>query len=164
MALKDLLPSLRRKRIPVRREEYSPIELLHEEIDNLFERFFRSFSLEPFTFGREFSPKIDVAESDTAVEITAELPGMDEKDIDISITEGLLTIKGEKKMEKEDKEKDYYRIERSYGSFARTIPIPEYVDLDRAEATFKKGVLKITLPKLSEMVEKKKKIPIKVEE
>lgn len=164
MAIKDLLPSFRRKRVPIRREEYSPIDLLHEEIDSVFERFFRGFGIEPFISGREFSPRVDVAEGEKAVEITAELPGMDENDIDVSISEGLLTIKGEKKMEREDRDKDYYRVERSYGAFTRTIPIPEYVDLDKAEASFKKGVLKITLPKLPEAVEKKRKIQIKVED
>ena len=88
---------------------------------------------------------------------------MDAKDIDISLSDGVLTIKGEKKEEKEDKGKDYYRMERSYGSFVRTIPLPVEVDTDKVEAKFKKGVLSIALPKTAKAVAETKKISVKVE-
>ena len=86
---------------------------------------------------------------------------MDEKDIDVSLTRETLTIKGEKKEEKEDKGKDYYKMERSYGSFTRSIPLPVEVDTDKVQATFKKGVLEITLPKTAKAIQETKKVPVK---
>jgi HSP20 family protein len=88
-------------------------------------------------------PAVDVVESEKAYEITAELPSMDEKNIEVKVTEGSLTIKGEKQDEKEEKQKDYYLQERHFGSFE----LPESVDADKIEAAFKKGVLTIKLPK-----------------
>jgi HSP20 family protein len=88
---------------------------------------------------------------------------MDEKDICVSIQKDALTIKGEKKAEREEKGRDYYRMERSYGSFSRTIPLPAEVDMDKVEAQFKKGVLKVTLRKSADAVKETKKISVKVE-
>jgi HSP20 family protein len=102
-----------------------------------------------------------VSETDKEIKVSAELPGMDDKDIDVSLTRDALTIKGEKKEEKEDKGKDYYKMERSYGSFTRSIPLPVEVDTDKVQATFKKGVLEITLPKTAKAIQETKKIPIK---
>jgi len=90
--------------------------------------------------------------------ITAELPGMDMKDIDITFTEGLLTVKGEKKQEKEDKDKDYHRIERYYGSFHRSFRVPEKVETNKIEASYKDGILKLILPKAEESRAKKIKV------
>jgi HSP20 family protein len=86
---------------------------------------------------------------------------MDEKDIDVSLTRDTLTIKGEKKEEKEEQGKDYYRMERSYGSFTRSVPLPVEVDTDKVQATFKKGVLDITLPKTARAIQETKKVPVK---
>ncbi|PYV90953.1 MAG: hypothetical protein DMG05_08590 [Acidobacteria bacterium] len=105
---------------------------------------------------RSFTPRVDISESDKEFQVTAELPGMDEKNLDISLANSVLTLKGEKK---EDKRKDYYRMERSYGMFRRTIP--EGVDLEKVEAFFRKGVLTVTLPKTVEAQKERKKIPIK---
>ncbi len=109
------------------------------------------------------TPAVDVAEKDKAYEITAELPGMDEKNIDVKIANGMLTIKGEKKEEKEEKKKDYYLSERRYGSFERRFQVPEGVESDKIEASFKKGVLTVTLPKTPAAQAAEKKINIKAD-
>jgi HSP20 family protein len=163
MTIRDIVP-LGKKNVPVRREDEHPFAVLRREMDSLFNNFFRGFDLEPFE-GRlgTFNPKVDVTENDKEIKISAELPGMDEKDIDVSLQKDVLTIKGEKKEEKEDKGKDYYRMERSYGSFSRSIPLPVDVETDKVEAKFKKGVLSITLPKTAKAVSETKKIAVKVE-
>ncbi len=155
-----------KEKLPVKRTEYSPFELLRREMNSLFDNFFRGFdvwpSWEKFGVGT-FTPKVDVKESDKEITVSAELPGIDDKDLDVSITKDTLTIKGEKKQEKEDKGKDYYRMERSYGSFTRTIPLPAEIDTDKAKAEFKKGVLTVSLPKTAKAIKETKKIPVKAE-
>jgi len=163
MTIRNLVP-FGKKSVPVRREEEKPFALLRREIDSLFDNFFRGFDIEPFESRMgAFTPQVDVTENDKEIKISAELPGMDERDIDVSLQNDMLTIKGEKKEEKEDKGKDYYRMERSYGSFIRTIPLPVEVETDKVEAKFKKGVLSITLPKTAKAVAETKKIAVKVE-
>lgn len=119
--------------------------------DPIFDKFFEDFGLAPIADDgwslASFTPKVNVAETDKEVKISAELPGMDEKEIDVSISDGFLTLKGEKKEEREEKEKNYYRVERSTGYFHRDIPFPCEVDADKVNAVFKKGVLTVTLPK-----------------
>jgi HSP20 family protein len=164
MTLKSIIPFGKRS-VPIKRELESPFALLRKEIDELFDNFFRDFELEPY-LGRwrdRFTPNVDVVEDDKEVRVSAELPGMDEKDIEVTLNRDSLTIKGEKKEEKEDRGKDYYHMERSYGSFTRTITLPVDVDTDRAEATFKKGVLTVRIPKTREAIEEKKRITVKVE-
>jgi HSP20 family protein len=102
-----------------------------------------------------------VVNKEKAYEITAELPGMDESNIDVKVSDGTLTIKGEKKEEKEEKEKDYYLSERRYGSFQRAFAVPDGVDTDKIDAQFKNGVLTVTLPKTAEAQKSEKKIAIK---
>jgi len=163
MAIRNLVP-FGKKSVPVRREEGSPFALLRHEMDSLFDNFFRRFDIEPFESRLSlFSPKVDVVENDKEIKVFAELPGMDEKDIDISLTRDTLMIRGEKREEKEQKGKDYYRMERSYGSFSRTIPLPVEVETDNIEAKLKKGVLTVILPKSARAVEETKKISVKVE-
>jgi HSP20 family protein len=154
--------------------EWRPFETLRREIDRLFDDFdggfwrapFRRsvFDVEPFS-RRELTwaatPAMDVAETDKAYEIAAELPGMGESDVEVVAANGVLTIKGEKKEEKEEKKKDYYLSERRYGSFERRMQIPEDVDADKIEAAFKKGVLTVTLPKKPEAQKPAKKIEVK---
>ncbi len=168
-------------KLPVERETmepsftrtWHPFESLHREIDRLFDDFGldlrwpsrRSlFAAEPL-FRRELTwakmPAADVVENDKAYEITAELPGMDEKNIEVKVTDGVLTMKGEKQEEKEEKKKDYYLQERSFGSFQRSFELPESVDTDKIEASFKKGVLTVTLPKKVEVQKPAKKIEVK---
>jgi HSP20 family protein len=163
MAIKNLVPS-GKKTLPVKREAYDPFALFRQEMNRLYDSFFRGFELEPFESRiGAFSPHIDVTESDKDINITAELPGMDDKDIDVSISKDALTIRGEKKEEKEEKKKNYYHMERSYGSFSRTIPLPSEIDTDKVKAQFKKGVLTVTLPKTAKAVKETKKIQIKAE-
>ena len=106
-------------------------------------------------------PAVDIVEKDKDYEITAELPGMDESNIDVKFADGVLTIKGEKKEEREEKKKDYYVSERRYGSFQRSFPVPESVDANKIEAKFVNGVLTIKLPKSAEAQKNEKKIAIK---
>jgi len=152
MAITDLIPWKREeKKVPVRREEERPIDVLQQDMNRLFDEFFRGFGLAPFgALGERwdiFSPRVDVVEGDEQIEISVELPGMDEKDIDVSLSRDVLTISGEKREEEERKGENYYHVERSYGSFRRSIPLPCEINADKAEAAFKKGVLTITLPK-----------------
>ena len=154
--------------------EWRPFESLRWEIDRLFDDvrlgswrspFGRaSLDVEPFWRG-EFSwakvPAVDITETDKAYEVTAELPGMDERNIDVKISDGVLTIKGEKKEETEEKKKDYYLSERHFGSFQRSFTVPAGVDSDKIEANFKNGILPVSLPKTAQAQKNEKKIEIK---
>jgi HSP20 family protein len=106
-------------------------------------------------------PAVDVAETDKAYEITAELPGMEDKNVEVRLANGVLSIKGEKQEEKEQKDKNYYRRERSFGSFERSFQVPDDVDADKIEASFKNGVLSVILPKSAEAQQQAKKIEVK---
>jgi HSP20 family protein len=148
------------------RSAWHPIGTLKSEIDRLFEGFGRDFwrapDFEPFWSGKLSSSfAVDVTEGENAYEITAELPGMDEKNIEVNVVNGGLTIKGEKKDEKEEKNKDYYVSERRYGAFERYFRLPEGVDSDKIEANFRKGVLTVTLPKTAAAQKPAKKIDVK---
>lgn len=128
-------------------------------MNKLFEDFSRGF--EPLSLREGFMPRVDVSEDEKDVHVQAELPGMDEKDIDLSLSSGVLTIKGEKRTEHEEKKKNYYRIERSYGAFQRTVPMPCEVDPDKIAATFSKGVLNVKLAKTAAAQQQIRKIPVK---
>jgi len=131
-------------------------------IDRLFDDFFGGSLLRqiwPETRGL-YSPRIDIKETKEAVKISAEMPGIDEKDIDVSVRDGLLTISGEKKVVKEENELGYHRTERSYGCFSRDIALPDMVETDSIGANFKNGVLTVTLPKTKKAVEQSRKIPV----
>ena len=106
-------------------------------------------------------PAVDIVEKDNAYEVTAELPGLDEKNIEVKLVNGGLTIKGEKQEEKEEKKKGYYLHERQFGSFERCFQVPQGVDTNKIEASFRKGVLTVTLPKKPEAQKPEKKIEIK---
>jgi HSP20 family protein len=163
MNIKDLV-QFGKKGVPVKREEDNPYVVLRRDIDSLFDNFFRGFDTEFFGSGTGvFMPKADVRESEKEFRISVELPGMDEKDIDVALTRDMLTIRGNKKEEQEDKGKNYHRLERSYGSFSRTIPLPVAVESEKIEANFRKGVLSIRLPKSLKAVSETKKIAVKVE-
>lgn len=138
---------------------------LRHQMDELFDSMSRGWHF-PTPFGLPtlgeggIAVRFDVSESDEGYEVTAELPGLDEKDVEVTVSEGLVTIKGEKKAEKEEKKKDTYVSERSYGSFRRTFRLPEPIDENKAKAKFEKGVLRVTLPKAPEAKKKAKKIAI----
>ncbi len=109
----------------------------------------------------EWLPALDISETKDDYVIKAEIPGIDPKDIDISLSDGMLTIKGQKKQEKEEKEQNYHLIERSYGSFLRSIPLGGEIQSDKIKAEYKNGILKIVLPKSEKA--KQKEIKIQVE-
>lgn len=154
-----------------------PLLSLREEVDRLFDDFFSGFSLGPFgrrafemepfrrleskisTFGGVL-PRMDISESDTEFVLTAELPGLDEKDIEVELSDGVLTIEGEKKEKKEEKKKDYHLMERHYGSIRRSYRVPVEVNEDKVSASFDRGVLTVTMPKATPR-KKAKKVPIK---
>jgi len=157
---------------PERPREWEPFQTLRREIDRVFENFHHGLS----AFGRtrmEFeplrllaggwgsTPAVNMIEKENAYELTGELPGMDESNIELKVAGGVLTIKGEKKEEKEEKGADYVLSERRFGSIQRSIPLPEGIDLERIEASFKKGVLTVTMPKTPEAQKSERKIAIK---
>ena len=127
---------------------------------DMFDRFFNDLALPGFS-GEErvVVPAFDVSETEKEYVISGEIPGMDAKDIDISLSDRRLTVKGEKKEEKEEKNENYHRVERHYGSFERSFRIPERVKTDELDATYKDGILKLTLPKAE--VSEVKKIEVK---
>jgi HSP20 family protein len=154
------------------RAAWEPFESLRRQIDRAFEDFGSwrwpfsrsAFEIEPL-WRRELrgaSPAVDIVEKDKEYEITAELPGIEEKDVEVKLTNDVLTIRGEKQEHKEEKKKDYYLSERHFGSFQRAFRVPEGIDPDKVEAAFKNGVLTVTLPKTPEAQKKEKKIQIKV--
>ena len=149
--------------LDVRREWEHPFASFQKEMNKLFDDFFGGFDLTPWPHseGRlaaTFTPRVDVSETDKEIKVSAELPGMDEKDLDVSLTRDTLTIKGEKKRENESKEEDTYRSERYYGSFSRSMTLPAAVDANRIEAGYKDGVLEIVIPKSEEAKPKQIKI------
>jgi HSP20 family protein len=172
-------------KVPVKAEERSParatapqglrpFESLRREVDRLFHDFDQGFLRSPFRrswfdleplWGRasrgEAEPAVDIIEKDNAYEITADLPGMDEKNIEVKLSNDGLTIRGEKQEEREEQKRDYYLHERSFGAFERSFTLPEGVDADKIEASFKKGVLTVTLPKRPEAIKPEKQIPVK---
>ncbi|MGX1174383.1 Hsp20/alpha crystallin family protein [Pseudomonas sp. R151218B TE3479] len=160
---------------PARTNTWHPLEKLRQQVDHLFEDFNRGTAVSPFSRGlfdvepfwrHDFStslPAVDISEKEQSFEITAELPGMDQKDIEIRLANGNLIIKGEKKEEKEEKKKGYHLSERHYGSFERVFNLPKGIDSDKIEAQFSKGVLTLTLPKKPEALNAEKVVPIKAD-
>jgi HSP20 family protein len=145
-----------------------PFTSLQRDINRLFDSFFPGQELSKGTEAWEqplthYHPKIDVMETDREVRVQAELPGMEEKDVEVLLSNDTLTLKGEKKAEVEEKGKTYYRLERSYGTFHRTIELPAEVQADKVEASFKKGVLTVTLPKSERAREEIRKIAVRKE-
>ena len=147
--------------VPIRRDkpdmraghsDLSPIAYFHHEIDRMFDNFFSAWptfqmdrGYEPVMAGSMLKPTLDLSATDKEYAITVEIPGVDEKDVQLELLNDTLTIRGEKKQEKEEKDKNYYRMERSYGSFQRVLSLPDDADQDSIKAKFKKGVLKVTM-------------------
>ena len=158
MAMQDLIPWGNRGREVARRNEDNPFFTLHREMNRLFDDVFRGFDVTPFGSDRAMGwPHIEVSETDKDIKIAAELPGLDEKDVEVELANGVLAIRGEKKTETEDKERRF--SERYYGHFERRIPV-EDVEQDKVSASFKNGVLSITLPKSQTAQQKVKRIAI----
>jgi HSP20 family protein len=168
MAFRDLIPwSRQENRLPVpvsaergRDNDTHPLLSLHREMNRLFDDVFRGFGVPSLSgFDRSLSwPNLELGENDKEIRVTAELPGLEEKDVDITVEEGVLTLRGEKKSEVEDKDRGY--TERSYGRFERRIGLPRGIERDKASATFKNGVLTITLPKSEAANENVRRIPV----
>lgn len=162
MTTRRIPPLAKRSRDTIRFLEENPLLSLRNNIDRLFDNFFRGFDVSPFAATPPmFNPSMDVADSGKEITVTIELPGMNEKDIDVSVTQNSLTVRGEKRDETEEKGSSYHRMERVYGSFTRTIPLPVEVEVDGARANYKKGVLSITIPKTEKALKEAKKIPVK---
>lgn len=162
MDIRNLIP-FGKKKIEVRREDENPFAMMQREMNRMFDTFTQTwgFGAFPQVSTGTFMPRLDVIENEKAFTVTAELPGMNENEIDLSLSGDTLTIRGEKKEEQENKGKNYYYSERSYGSFMRSIPLPRQIDSNKVSANFKKGLLTITLPKAAEAVEETKKIAVK---
>lgn len=137
-----------------------PFTALQREMNRLFDDAFRS-GMPAAPDGSLLAPSLDMKETDTEVQISVELPGVDEKDVQVTYEDGLLVVKGEKKSEKEEKKEGYYRAERSYGSFYRAVELPCAVDPEKISAHSAKGVLSVTLPKLPAEKSKAKRIEVK---
>lgn len=159
MDMKDLLPWKREKGWPFDESFGS----LQKEISRVFDEFTRGMEMRGRGVFQHFDPKVNVSENGASIKVTAELPGMDEKDVEVQINDYSLTIKGEKKFEKEEKDDEHHLIERSYGSFRRVIPLPDGVDREKIKATFKKGVLSVEIPKSAKVQESARKIEVKGE-
>ncbi|HXY35300.1 MAG TPA: Hsp20/alpha crystallin family protein [Planctomycetaceae bacterium] len=166
MRIRELVPWRHREReqeLSRRGEIHDPFTAMERQMRRYFDDFFEGFDLAPF--GKEWqegtlTPKVDVAETNDAVHVTADLPGLTENDIEVTLSEGHLHIRGEKHAEKEDKNKNYHRIERTYGSFQRSIALPAEVNSEKVDASFKNGVLSIVLPKV-QSASSGKKITVK---
>ena len=150
----------------------NPIVQLHQEMDKLFENTFRGFGFSPFrselfkplTTSGLLKPQVDIGANDKEYTITVEVPGVSEKDVQVEVANNIMTIKGEKKQEKEEKDKDFYRIERSYGSFQRVLSLPDDADQADIKATFKNGILKVKMPRKALPASEVKQVDVKVVE
>lgn len=157
-----------RGRVPATREEESALLSFQNEVNRLFDDFLADFG-RPFwpmsraAAAREFMPRVDVSETDGEVRVSAELPGMTEKDIAVELDDGTVTISGEKKDEEEEEQGGRYLRECSYGRFRRQLPLPGGVDRDKAKASFKNGKLRVTIPKSDEAKAKRRSIQISSE-
>lgn len=174
-----LAPAPTQATTPSREEGlWQPLAVFRDEMDRFFETFWRSFGIgptrlmrqiegerqplwRPFTSFSLTSPAIDVVETDKEWRVTAELPGMTARDIELTVSDDLLTIKGEKKEQREEKAENYRISERRYGAFQRSFPLPRGVDSSQIDAKFDKGILVITLPKSADAVQRTKKIEVK---
>jgi HSP20 family protein len=142
----------------IRWDPFRDMVTLRDRMNRLFEEAFAGREEKGEMVSGSWYPSVDIHEKDKELVLTAELPGVDEKDIDIEIEGNTLTIKGEKEMEKETKEEDYHRIERSYGSFYRSFSLPPFVIPDKIKAEHNAGILRITIPKKAELKPKKVKV------
>jgi HSP20 family protein len=139
--------ALERWRPALMRSPFRELARLEREMEDVFGRF------PAWPWGereRGWLPAVDIVDHKDEVVVHADLPGLDEKDIEVTVQDNMLTIRGERKEEKEEKKEDYYQAERTYGAFARTLTLPAGVDADKVKATFKKGVLEVHLPKSKE--------------
>jgi HSP20 family protein len=164
MAMTDLIPWKKNDNsLAIPRQDTSPFGQLRREIDRMFDGMLGDWTGRMNLLDRRLGswmPQIDVNETAKEIRVTAELPGMEEKDIEVSILDGALTIRGEKREEHEEEKGDVYHAERQYGMFERTIPLASEIEADKIKASFKKGVLKVTLPKTKDARSSRRLIPV----
>ena len=161
MNVRDLVPWTRgdRERSPTTRSEsLGPVVNLHHEMNRLFDDVFRAFDTSRWPGGQGAWPSIDMEECDKEYRVTAEIPGMEERDVEVLYQDGVLTLRGEKKLEKETNDRSVR--ERFYGRFERRVSLDREVDEEAISAVFRNGVLAVTLPKSAKAAEKTKRIPI----
>jgi len=145
-----------RSLVPFTRTGFTPMETLRNDFDVLFRRFFGEPLMEGDGHGyTTWSPRVDMEEAEKEIFVKADLPGVDAKDFNITVENGCLILRGEKKVETEEKKKNYHRLERFFGEFYREIPLPVYADTEKISAAFSKGVVTITIPKKPEVLPKK---------
>ena len=142
----------------IRWDPFRGMMTLREKMNKLFEDTFSSRGEEKDLFSGTWTPSVDIYESENALVLTAEVPGLDENEVEIKIEDNTLILQGERKFEKEKKEENYHRIERSYGSFYRSFSLPNYINVEKISAEHENGVLKITMPKKPELKPRKVKI------
>ncbi|MEW6166622.1 MAG: Hsp20/alpha crystallin family protein [Pseudomonadota bacterium] len=149
--------------------ESAPLWRLHDEIDRVFDDFFRGFGFPGLLAGDDWPrlepaqllrPQLDIAESKNAYEISVEVPGVEQNDLELSVNDGVLSIRGEKRQEKRENGDRFHRVERSYGAFQRELSLPADADTDRIEASFRNGVVRIRVPRRADAVAESKRIPI----
>ena len=150
-------------RFEPRFEPFREFSTLQDRINRVFRESYRSEGQEDSLTTSTFAPAVDVYEDEHQVTLKIEVPGIDEKDIDVQVENNTLTVHGERKIEKEEKEENYRRVERQYGSFTRTFNLPQTVDTENVSATYDKGVLKIALPKKAEAKPKQIKVNVSSE-
>ena len=152
------------------RDKDRSLSVLHDEVDRLFDDFFNRSALSPFRSrssmlegitGNLLKPRLDLSVTEKEYTVSVEIPGVSEKDVNLELVHETLTIRGEKKQEKEEKKKNFYRLERSYGAFQRTLSLPEDANRDKIRAEFKNGVLNITIPRMQLSGARAKQIEIK---
>ena len=164
MAFTDLIPWKKNDETPaLRRQETDPFGQLRREIDQMFDGMLGGWTRPMNLLDRRLGnwmPQVELSETGKEIRVTAELPGMEEKDLEVSVLDGALTLRGEKSQEHEEEKGDVHRSERQYGMFERTIPLPAPVEIEKVKASFKKGVLKIILPKTREAQSNRRVIQI----
>lgn len=160
MTLRDLIPWKHNKDISAERRTGHPLQRLHWGVDRLFDDFMQNWDWPATLEEGVLAPRTDVSETDKEVTVTAEMPGLDEKDIEVTLEKGSLVLRGNKESEQEDKGKAYYHIERAYSSFYRAIPLPCEIDDNKIKAVYKKGLLTVHLPKAADSSRKRKQIEI----
>lgn len=162
MSLSELMTWNRSKNLPIHKDKFSlSVASFQEEINKLFENFFGNGFSANITSSYQNAPAIDILEAEKEFKVKAELAGINPDDVEVSVTDSYLTVKAEKTKECEEKDENFLRREISYGSFKRVIALPEDADSDKADATFKNGVLTITIPKKAEAAQKSKKLEVK---
>ncbi len=161
MNVRDLVPWARGERerqSAARSDSFSPVLSLHREMNRLFDDVFRGFDDPRFFAGRSGWPSVEVDETEREYRVTAELPGVEERDVEVLLQDGVLTVRGEKKLESENRHRSY--SERCYGRFERQITLDRDIDESAVNATYKNGILTVLVPKSAHVVERSRRIPI----